>query len=272
MSKPHAPIFHAISVLGDTWANVYINDIPLFRPEIIAADSQSGPVNYLLKPGENEIALEVMRSGKHDNGSPVPNTVRIALYTDKQAHVPDAKGVDPDYLFQLTFPEIQSEVPERFRRLPFYYRTTFEVPHALNTPAFFSAPESDFSTEGTPALHEATERIFSTLERGAYDAFLDELELRFASDEASLPNEPAMKASAMRTAFMKEVLQNKPRLLRRYDPSRLIYESRRQGQVAIVRTFDDGPALQAICEDVPERRIWTDLYMVQHQGSWKAFA
>lgn len=271
MPSKNYPIFYSVRVDQQTWANVYVNDIPLFRPQVIEPDSRSGLLNYLLKPGENEVSMEVMKA-REQGGKMVEGCASFSAYINKTIDDPTVEGVDPDYLAQVFFPKVYHQAEERFRHLPFFYRTTFDVGLPIATPAFFDAPEVDFPTSGTPELRAATKRIFESLENEKYSDFLDALELRFLSDEAALPGAPQHSAAFKRGQFMQEVCHYKPRLLRPFDDKRIIYESRRNGQVAVVRTIDDGPALQALCEDKPERFIMTDLYMVQNKGQWKVFA
>ena len=79
MPSKNYPIFYSVRVDQKTWANVYVNDIPLFRPHVIQPDTRSGLLNYLLKPGENEISMEVMQA-REERGEIVEECASFSAY------------------------------------------------------------------------------------------------------------------------------------------------------------------------------------------------
>jgi len=270
--KQHIVVGHWVMLHDQTWARVYLNDLLLYRSPYVGPDSRSGPANYLLVPGENELSIELLQTKKPLEGKHVQDALIVQLYTVNNLDAPETEALDRTVLVDLRFPQIWDAAPERFQRYPFYHRESFELELDLPEPVFAVAPKAEFGCSGTPELREAVERIYRLIETGDYEGLLDELSLKFQCGEQAYPGEDAQRAGVKMQQWREELFAYEPRPVEPLDLSLLHFEPRRGGSVADVTRHDDGYVIDAVCAKDPKRRIRTDLLMVQHQGRWRVFA
>lgn len=263
-----------VNVNTGAWPRVYVNDVPLYRSPFVGPDSRSGPLNYLLRPGENTLKIELLKTGTPNpgTGDKQLNAVIFQVFITNNLDAPQTEKLDREILLDVRYPEIWDEAKQEHQHFPLYHEQSFELNMDLATPVFFNAPEAQFECEGTPELRQSVQRIYDLLEQGDYEAFLDELALKFASDQRAHAGDSDRLAGVRMQQWREELLRYEPKPNEPLDFSKLHFEPRRNGQVAIVTRHDDGFALEALCELDPKRRIITDLFMVQHQGRWRVFA
>ncbi len=256
------------------WPRLYVNGVPLYRSPFVGPDSRSGPLNYLVRRGENTLEIELLKTGAPNpgTGDKQLNAVIFQVYTTLNLDAPETEKLERDVLLDVRYPEIWDLAREEHQHLPLYHRQTFELDHDLATPVFFDAPSAQFDCDGTPALRDAVRRIYELLEAGDYEGFLDELSLKFELDQRAHAGDSDRAAGVRKQQWRDELLRFRPKPNAPLDFSALHFEPRRDGQVAVVSRHDEGHALMAACELDPKRRINTDLFMVQHQGRWRVFA
>lgn len=266
------PIYnYAVAVRDHTWARVYLNDVPLYDAPHFGPDSATGPVNQLLRAGENEVAFEVLRSPQQPKGGYMPGAVAFQLYVVANLGAPEGTLLDKRMVCDLRFPEVFEVVSPEHRRVPFFHRHVFRVEDDLPSPAFFAAPSSSFDCRGLPAQREAVARLFGALERGDHDGLLDDLSLKFEAMERAFPEEDRMRVGSRMREWREELLAYEPRLDRPLDLEALHFAARRGGQVVHVTRLDGKRALEATCARDPDRQIQTDLVMIEHAGRWRVF-
>ena len=254
------------------WVRIYINDVPLYRSPHVGPDSRSGPLNYLLKPGENELKIEVLKQGRPAEGEYQDNAVIFQVYTVKNMDAPPTEKLDRDILLDVRFPKIMVDTPKRHQHFPLYHRQVFHLDMDLATPKFVAAPETDFDCAGTPELRAAVQRLHDVLEAGDYDALMNELALKFSCDELVHEGDSDRLTGVRIKQWQDELLKYEPRPDEPLDMSMIHFEPRCGGRVAYVTRHDEQFVLNASCRLDPKRRIRTDLLMVQHQGRWRVFA
>ena len=274
MSEPvlRPVVSYWVYVNDKSWVRVYINDVPLYRTPHVGPDSRSGPLNYLLQAGANELKIEVLKTGKPQAGKYQQNAIIFQVYTVNNMDAPESEKLDREILLDVRYPQILTSAEEEHQHLPFYHREVFELNMDLATPLFVNAPECQFDCAGTPALREAVERIYQVLDRGDYDALLDELSLKFSCDELVLEGDADRLRGARIAQWQQELLQYEPRPNEPLDMSMIHFEPRFGGRVAYVTRHDEQYVLDAVCRKDAKRRIRTDLLMVQQGGRWRVFA
>ena len=272
-SDKRTPVFYWVNLAHETWARVYLNDLPLYRSQFVGPDSRSGPANYLLVPGENELTIELLRIADHVYPENRKDAVKVQIYLVDNPEAPEGTKLERTILLDVAFPDIFDEAPEERRRYPFYYRTSFHLGlDDVETPVFDRAPAAEFDCQGTAGLREAVERLYLLLERGDYEGLLGELSLKFECDERVLRGEERQSAALKMKEWREELLAFEPKPSEPLDLSQLHFEPRRGGRVAYVTRHDGGWALDAVCSKDARRRIRTDLLMVQQGGRWRVFA
>lgn len=264
-------ISHAVGIHEQTWARVYLNDVPLFRSPHFGPDSQSGPINHLLRKGENEVSVELLRVTPDNANGPIQDAFRFQLYTVNNLGAPEGVPLDKTLICEVRYPQMVETVAPAHRHFPFFYRQTFQVDVALPTPRFFDAPAAVFDCHGLTEQRAAVQYLYGLLERGEHEALLDELSLKFEAMERAFPDEDRMRAASRKREWREELFAYDPRPDGPLDFAALHFESRRGGQVLHVTRYDERHALEATCAGDPNRQILTDLVMLQHEGRWRVF-
>jgi hypothetical protein len=267
------PIFHSVMLQEDTWARVYVNDVPLYKGAFVGPDARSGPVNYLLRSGDNEVSVELLKTKKLHHAPHLKDAFFFELYEVMNPDVPNPETarIERRTILEIRFPEMWEQAREEHRRYPFHMRATFDPGVALHEPLFFRAEPASFGCEGTDELRAAVARLHNLLEVRAYEAFLDELALKLREDELALAGVDLQRAQNKRQTFREDLFAYEPRPAP-LAPETLHFEPRAGGRVAFVTRHDGGYALDAVCEKDPKRRLRTDLLMTRHQGRWQIFA
>ncbi|MEZ4438792.1 MAG: hypothetical protein R3B72_06865 [Polyangiaceae bacterium] len=271
-------VFFTTILAHETWARVHLNGLPLYKSPFVGPDSRSGPANYLLLPGTNEISVELLRIEKREEErigdvDLRKDAIKVQLYGVNNPDAPEGTKLDRAMILDVEFPKVfDEETAPEFQRYPFHYRTEFEV-EGVSRPLFADAPAAEFGCEGTPELHDAVRQIYGCLERGDYDGFLDELSLKFQCDEMALKGvSDAPTAGDKKQMMRDDLFPYEPRPTEPLDPSLLHFHPLRGGSVAHVTRFDDQFVLDIPCQKDPRRRIRTDLLLMQHEGRWRVFA
>lgn len=271
------PIFFSLRLKRDCWARVRLNDLPLYKGNYIGPDSISGPCNNLLVPGENELAVELLKINEVtepylDKELAVKDTFVFELYEVTNPKASDEAKLERRIVKDVRYPQMLDNAPDdRFKRVPFFYRDTFDPGVDIATPPFVDAPRAAFDCDGNHELYEAVRRIHQTLEERDWDGFLDEIALKLRHGERALEGETAQTVASKRQTFKDELFPYDPRPLP-LDLNELHFEPRRGGTVAFVTRKDGGYALSAPCAKDPKRQLRTDLLFTQNQGRWRVFA
>jgi hypothetical protein len=265
-------VSHWVFVKDKAWARVNLNGIPLYRTPHVGPDSRSGPVNYAVRPGENVLEVELLRTGPKDDGDHQRNAVIVQLYTVNNLDAPETEKLDRNILLDVRYPEIWHAAAERHRHFPFYHRQVFQIDEGIGVPAFMQAPPASFGCDGTPELCATVARIYRLLETRDYEGLLAELAFKFQCDELALAGHDDRLAGARMQLWRDELFAFEPRPTAPLDLGSLHFEPRCEGRVAYVTRIDEGYVLDAVCDRDPKRRIRTDLLLTQHQGRWRVCA
>ena len=273
MSKSRPIVFYSFLAGKDTWARVCLNGVPIYRSPTVGPDSRSGPANYLLGPGDNELKVELLRVTEPTGDlTCVQDSFVFELYTVNNPDAPEGVVLDRTVLVNARFPKIKDDAREPYRRLPLYHVETFRLDLALDQPLFRTAEPAQFDCQGTPGLRDAVSRIHGCLERADGEGLLAELDFKFECSERALEGVPEQTAGAKKQTWREELLAFRPRSTRPLDFDELHFEARCGGRVAHVTRRDDQLVLDAVCDLDRNRRITTDLTLIQHQGRWRVFA
>lgn len=265
-------ISYSLALDEHAWARVYLNDLPLYRSPFVGPDSRSGPINFMLVPGENEIRVELLKVKPPADPDTLENAFFVQLYETMNLDAGETVPLERRLLADVQYPTIWHQVEEAHRHFPFHYTTTFELDVELPRPLFLDAPVADFDCAGTPELRQAVERLYLAIERQDYDELLDLLSLRFACDERAFGGVQEQTAAAKRQIFRDELFAYEPMVSEPLDWSMIHFEPRLEGRVAYVKRHDDRFVLEAPCRKDPKRRIKTDLLLMQHEGRWQVIA
>lgn len=265
-------ISHFVYLQHRSWARVYLNDVPVYRSPFMGPESRSGPVNHLLRQGENEITVELLRTSKQPGYEQTPDAFAFELYTVNNLDAPEGTALDRTLLSDVRYPKIFEDAPERFRRLPLFHRETFTIADPLPLPRFFEAPAAEFDCNGLPEQRQVVVDLHRRLAEGDSEGFLAELSLRFDCDERAYPGEARLGAGAKMQQWRDELFPYDLRPDGPLDLSKVHFEPRCGGRVAHVTRHDDRYVLEAACTRDPNRRLRSDLLMIQHGGRWRVFA
>lgn len=267
------PLFYALFIKDDTWARVYVNDLPLYIEKAKKGRSVSEPFNEYLVPGKNTVSIEVLRSPDLTFLEPERRwTVRFDVYRHTDALDPRKDISDQpklESIFQKQFPDIMDEAEEKHRRCPFFYKTTFENPFDKHPePVWRSAPEAEFDGEGNRGLREAVEELHTALRMQSADAFVDAMDLKMRHDSSAYDS--AVYDRDQRRE-MREFVDFGP-IVGDLDFADLHFSRLHDGRVAHVTRYDEDYVLDVRTKREPKVRLRMDLLMTQHNGKWRVFA
>lgn len=263
---------HFVYLQHRTWARVYVNDVPVYRAPHVGPDSRSGPLNHLLREGDNEVSVELLRAGRQPGVERVDDAFVFEIYSVNNLDAPETEKLDRTVLCDVRFPKILEDARPEFQREPLFAKQSFRVEHPLPRPLYLDAPAAEFDCQGLPEQRAAVARIYDALERGDHEGFLEELSLRFDCDERAYPDEGDMRAGVRMQKWRDDLFPYDPRPEGPLDFSQLHFEPRCGGRVAYVTRHDERHVLDVPCRKDPKRRIRTDLLMIQHGGTWRVFA
>ena len=266
------PIFFAFHLKRNVWARAYINDLPAYKRTYLGPDSESGTTNDLLVPGKNTLSIEVLQVEENTPNDELLWQVHAKLYevldVDDQV---STKPLDQRVIHDAKFPHSMFDgVLERHKRVPFFYRTSFDPGVPLHHPVWLDAPEDDFGEDGTPELRDAVGDIFGALKDQDLNAFLDAFALKLDHYEKAHGSHPKTTADAGRN-YITDFFALEPQW-RQTELSELHFEPLHGGKVAHVTRLDGGFAMQARCRKDPDRSIEGDILLTKHQGRWQMFA
>ncbi len=271
--KSRPVVFYSFLAGHETWARVYLNDVPIYRSPTVGPDTRSGPANYLLGSGENELRVELLRVTPPTGSlTRVKDAFVFELYTVNNPDAPEGTKLDRSVLLDVRFPDILDRAAEPVRRLPLCHTQTFRIDLDLAEPAFRKAEPASFDCQGTPELRDALARIYGCLERADGEGLLDELSFKFDCDERALEGIPEQRAGVKKQKWREDLLAYRPRMSRPLDFAEHHFEARAGGRVAHVTRHDDALVLDVVCDLDRGRRIATDLTLMQHGGRWRVFA
>lgn len=268
------PLFYSIQKRANVWARVLVNDFPLYTKTTQKADSVSCAFNEYLVPGENRITFQVLRSEDVSALPPMHRwTVAARVYHKAPGleDTPPTANIQTVRVLELSYPDVQAEVEERFQRLPFHFAQTFQTPliSTMPTPVWCAAPEVDFGPDGTPELRAAVMRLATALELGSADAFVAELGLKMAHYEGAYGGAPG--AAASRHAQTVEQFFACEPMVRPIVLSELHFAPLHGGRVCHVSRLDGEPVLDVKTKR-ERRHLRADLLFTQDAGHWRVFA
>ena len=260
-------VFFSILVKEGAWVRAYLNDLPLYTGER-GANSQSGTINELMVPGENELTLELVDVPTPLYEPYLDGAVEVRFY---EVLDPRTTPITKRIIHEATFPEILTRAPEERRHFPFLHRSFFDPGFDIHPPPWLAAPPATFPCAGTPELREAVRRLHAAVDGNDADQFLSEIALKLDHHERAFEGHERASAQSKREAFRDDLFAHRltPRPL---DLDELHFEPRCGGRVAYVTRPAGGPALEAACLDMPQRRLRTDLLLTQYAGDWRVFA
>lgn len=278
------PIQHTVVLTEGVFAQVFVNDLPLFKHVWTGPESQGGALNHLLVPGSNRVAFEIHRApppaAKAPAAAPASDAAQgparppyalgegqcmmFMLYTVAD---PDAQPVVVDLLQRWSFPELWEGLPEDKRRLPFYHEVSFELDIPVYERAFVNAPPASFGCRGTPELLQAVAEVLDAVAARDLDRFMNAVALESLEQERAFEGHAEALASGRRQLY--EELFRHPLSVAPLDPATLHFAPRAGGRVAHVTRHTGAPVLEAVLEDNPNRRMRANFLLTQHDGRWR---
>jgi hypothetical protein len=265
------PVFYSMLVQDKCWARAWLNGLPLYKSPFFGPDSRSGTINPFLVPGENEVGVEVLKTKKLMHSPEMPSAVKIELYEVLNLDEPEEAKLKRRIFAKAEWPDMKNEVAEPHRRLPLWYKASFDPGVPVVRPPWLDAPRHDFDCAGTPELRDAVTRLHRAVEQNDADGFLHEISLKLEHYENSHPGIDHATRKAADDMFKNELFGYLPRV-GPLDMGELHFEPLCGGRVAFVTRHDGGYALDAVCERDKKRRIEADLLLTVHKGRWQVFA
>ena len=270
------PLFYSLNIKQGCWARVWLNDLPLSKGIYIGPETASSVINHFLVPGENEVAVELLKVRPPDNANMDVARVKqdqfeLLFYKIRNLGAPESEPILRNDICHVRYPNFMEGAPQEHQRIPFYFQGKFKPEVEVASPVFESAPEDSFGCDGTPELQQAVTRVFDLLENRDWDGFLDELELKFTHAQGVYPGEVKHTYAYKRKLFHEEMFPYVP-VPERLSMADLHFQPLRGGRVAYVTKKDGGYAMNARCEKDPKTFIRTDFLFVKHQDRWRVFA
>ena len=267
------PLFYSLFIKDDVWVRVYVNDLPLYVEPPTKARSVSETFNEYLVPGKNSMSMQVLRSPIFTDGAPERRwTVQFDIYRQTDAHdvrksIEDSPELES--LFLRQFPDVYESVDEEHRRIPFFYRTTFDNPFDNQPEAVWQrAPTADFDGEGNRELRKAVEEVHGALKMQSPGAFVDAMSLKMEHDAASYAS-PVYDTD--QRIQMQKFVEFGP-IVDDLDFAELHFTRLHEGRVAHVTRLDNRYVFDVSTRRDKKIRLRMDLLLTQHEGRWRVFA
>jgi hypothetical protein len=268
-------------------AQIYVNDLPVFKEAVLGPDSFGGPFNYLLVSGANRVAFEVHTApplGDVDAPEPPPGppagvtstwdehplsldptqSIGLTLFTVADVN---AEPIVPDLRARVSFPRCCRALPIERRRLPCYVEASVFIDAPIPPRAWRSAPFAQFGCGGTPELHRAVLDAHEALATRDLDRWLGLIELETTELAASV-GAGSTDALASRRELYEELFRF-PIALAAHEPGMLHFTPRCGGRVAHVTRHDGRPVLDGTFADPDAQRVRSNLLLTQHEGQWR---
>lgn len=260
---PIALVCYHVTVAPGVLMRAYVNDLPVFQGLHRGPDTRQGGANHLVVPGENTLALEVLRAPRpRSTGAPPGEPIRFVIFT---AADPVNAPKQVTILHEVRFSEIIAKTPEA-EHSPYYYFGRFDLGVPVNAPVYLSCPMSPVDCEGTRELHNAMAELHASIASGDVNRFLELCELRFEERAFAYQgfgeNIGAQKDVA--TRFFASTPVARP-----LDPRGLHFEPRAFGRVACVSRTDDGSAIEARTKSDGAAVLRVNPWFARKDGVWR---
>jgi hypothetical protein len=292
---PYQLIVHTANLQLGVFAQIYLNDLPLFSAPMLGPYSQSHRINHLLVPGKNTLAFEVhgapafvppgpRKEPAEASAPPTPPPTASADGEPPRHPLAMGKGesmqfalsrlvdasVTPmaiDVLHRWIFPAVTQDLPPERQRVPCYWETSFELGYPVFERAFVHAPYARFDCRGSPELHRAVADVHEAFVSGDVERLIELMSLDEQENELCYGAEPGTTVADQRKAheqwFARGIAMDP------LEPAKLHFASRRAGQVAHVTRVDGRPVLSGRLRDDPSREIQGNILLTQHEGKWR---
>jgi hypothetical protein len=273
----HAPYHFAVHFLEGATGRVWVNDLPLQKVPVRGPDSTTGGVSELLVPGKNRVGLEIWtlphippppppEEGKPERKRALGSPVGFQIYQVKD---PTADPITAEITVSVELPGALGRKLWERPELPFYHEIEFDLPSPVMEPPYWRSPPADFGCSGTPELVAVVRDLHDALMSRDVRRFLDLISLKHESFAAVYSGEPVAALDRLRAAserFFRMQYVVKP-----LDLSKVHFEPRAGGRVAMVSGWDDRPVLEAVAEGDPGPALRANLLLTQHDGRWRVF-
>lgn len=277
MSDSH-PYYYTLHFEEGFLGRAWLNDLPIHKGPTHGPESVTSGANHLLVPGKNRLALEILRlpparvrppppePGKAPSPEIDMSPAGMKVY---QVLTPNVEPITASLVVDVEIPAALGLTQYDSPELPLYHEVEFDLPTPVVEPIYWRSPPADFGCAGTPALVAAVTEVHDALSRHDLKRFLELIALRHEAHAAAYPGEPAASVERQRGAverFFGVKMAVKP-----LDLTKLHFEPRAGGRVALVTGWDDRPVLEAIAEDHPGLALRANLLLTQHDGNWRIF-
>jgi hypothetical protein len=284
-------ILYSATLTHDVVAQMYLNDLPIFKSVVRGPKSFTAGANEWLLPGENTVAFEIHRVRpasvpadirQHEpeprsSARPTPQQVSRLLSTEPITLMlyvvtdPDTVPATIETHELWSFPKLLRELPRERRSVPLYYEAPFRVDFELPLRAFATAPPVPFGCRGTPELLQAVAELHDALTRRDLAKLLDLWSLSFEEEERAYAGPEGPKAAELRQVY--EELCQLEFTVAPLDPGTLHFSARAHGRVAHVTRTNGAPVIEGTVpvtvEGAEEGRLRANLLLTQVQGRWR---
>lgn len=276
MSQTQEPIFTNVRLADGVLARVYFNDLPLFQGvEGPGGFSQNGGITHLCVPGENEVAVEILRAPPLIGGrveytpDPRPDMAGKDLNQSIEVFVFKRRAVgspEPDMILHFQFPDVWKNVPVEQRQVPYYYRARFDPDTIVPPLAFLAASPQEVPCEGTRELHDAVRELHAAFEQKSVAAMIDVMDLQMREYTASDPGYPGASRAEQISAF-EELFENEI-VVAPLVPELLHFTPRAGGRVVHVVRTDFRAVIDVKSVGVAQGSRFDPVFTF-HDGRWR---
>jgi hypothetical protein len=254
---PALVCFHVTAAVG-VRARAFLNDLPVFKGLLCGHDSRQGGANHLVVPGENELAIEVLRAPRpRSSGAPPGEPLRFAVFTGEPG------STDVRFLHDVRYAEEVLERGLATEDVPYRYHARFELDVPVNAPLYLSAPVVAVDCDGTPELHRVVRELHATLAGGDADAFFRHMRTHMEEYARAFHGLGDTSVATQQEDLLD--LFEAGTEVRDLDPARLHFEARAGGRVVWVTRTDGVPVLDA---RRGKMRLRSDLWLARVDGRW----
>jgi hypothetical protein len=276
--SPNLPYYYTLHLEEGVLGRAWLNDLPLHKVPTHGPESTTGGANHMLVPGKNTLALEILRlppprvkPAPPEPGKPASPEVDMSPAGIKiyQVLEPNVEPITATLVVDVEIPAALGLTQYEAVTVPFYHEVEFELPVAVPEPVYWRAPVATFGCSGTPELQAAVTELHDAVKRGDVKRFLELITLRHEIFAAAFPGEPAASVERQRAAverFFALKIAVKP-----LDLTKVHFEPRAGGRVAMASGWDDRPVLEAIAEEHPGLALRANILFTQIDGNWRIF-
>ncbi|HHH10751.1 MAG TPA: hypothetical protein ENK23_01570 [Sorangium sp.] len=254
---------------------VFINDLPFFQGYEKDGFSVNSGINHLLVPGDNEVAIELLRAPSPRGGrlefTPDPDPKMAGIDVNQSVEVTVFRERAPntgdiEILCQMMFPDIWKDIDEKVRRLPYRHVMTFNPQVSVPELAFLSATPEVIPCEGTRELQTAVRELHQTFVDKDKQRAAAVMKLQMSEYARANGNDHGSSLSEQLSAL--DTLFAEPLVVAPLQPEQLHFIGRAGGKVVHVERTNGEPVIDVKTIGKPQGHA-SDPVFTRLDGRWQ---